>query len=237
MYSIQAPISPADFYIAAPLAKQAPDPFIYSLVHEIRNPLTNIVLSVELLESLLEGSESKELLDVIARNTERINNQIVDFLSYSQASDMQPTNYPICRLIDEVLEVVKDRLLLKNITVSKAYLASELKLMVNKQQVKIALTNIILNSIEAMQVGKGKLKLVVKAVQDKCLVKIEDNGCGIKKHNLRQIATPFYTQRQGGLGIGMSTATRMFQLNNIDLIVRSKPDHGTRFILLFRNKA
>lgn len=110
------------------------------------------------------------------------------------------------------------------------------KVTLNKQQIKIALTNIILNSIEAMTGGGGKLKIVVKVIDNKCVVKIEDNGSGIKKDNLRKIATPFFTQRKGGLGIGMSTSARMFRQNNIDLIVRSKPGRGTRFILMFGNE-
>jgi signal transduction histidine kinase len=233
MYSIQAPISPVEFYVAAPLAKQVPDPFLHSLIHEIRNPLTNIVLSVELLGELLKGNDSKEFLEIIARNAERINNLIVDFLSYSQAPDMHSGSYYVCPLIDEVLAIVRDRLLLKNVTVSKAYISTDMKVTLNQQQVKIGITNIILNSIEAMPKENGKLKLVVKTVKDKCVVKIEDNGCGIKKENLRQIATPFFTKRKGGLGMGMSTAARIFRQNNIDLIVRSKPDRGTRFILTF----
>lgn len=124
MYTIQAPISAVEMYVAAPLKRQVPDQFILSLVHEIRNPLTNIVLSVELLGDLLKGSDSKKFLEIISRNTERINNLIVDFLSYSQATDMQPGSYYICPLIDEVLEIVKDRLLLKNILVSKTYVTN-----------------------------------------------------------------------------------------------------------------
>jgi signal transduction histidine kinase len=71
--------------------------------------------------------------------------------------------------------------LLKNITVRKDYSTLDCKILVNKQEIKIALANIIINAIDAMPSENGKLKLITKSINGKCVIEIEDNGIGISK--------------------------------------------------------
>jgi signal transduction histidine kinase len=104
---------------------------------------------------------------------------------------------------------------------------------VNKQKIEIALTNIIINAIDAMHPENGKLKLITKSINGKCVIEIEDNGIGISKENLNNIFTPYFTDKAGGMGLGLSTTLGILKENHATVEVQSEEGMGTRFILSF----
>jgi signal transduction histidine kinase len=207
--------------------------FTYTLAHEIRNPLSTINLAVDMLKLTNNEQEKKICLDIITRNSLRINNLLTDLLTSYQLDETGSQKYSIDELIDEVLVTIGDSLTMKNIKVSKYYSTRDCKILLNKQKVKIALTNIIINAIEAMPLEKGELKLVTKLVNGKCVVEIEDNGSGISKENMKKIFTPYFTSKPGGIGLGLSSSLDILRANHFHVDVKSKEGSGTRFILLF----
>ena len=207
--------------------------FTLAIAHEIRNPLTNIQLSVEMLQSIIEDDKLKIFLDIIRRSTTRINDLIVELLKYNQ-EEVKSEKCSVHQLLDEILELVKDRLDLKNISVRKNY-EQDCELVLNRSEIKIALTNIIINAIEAMTTGKGRLKLATKSGKNKYGVLIQDNGCGISKERLKKIFKPYFTTKPTGLGVGLTAADNIFRSNDVRIKVDSKEGRGTRFILLFDN--
>lgn len=172
------------------IAQKKPGQFNAALAHEIRNPLSTIKLAVEMLQSGITGDNQKIFLDIIMRSSVRINDLITDLLKCQQANEVQTKKYSICQLLDEVLEMAKDRIMLKNISVRKEYAAKDCKIVLNRSKMKLALTNIIINAIDAMSTENGELKLVTKLVDDRYTIQIEDNGCGISKEDLKHIFKP-----------------------------------------------
>jgi len=162
-------------------------PLVSVLVHELRNPLTNIMLTIHLL--------------------------------------------------DEVIEAASDKIMIKNIAVRKDYAPYDLKIKMDGPKIKIALTNIIINAIDAMPSEKGELRLGTKLIKGKCAVSIQDNGSGISKENLPLIFDPYFTNKQNGVGVGLAATKDILQSNKVGVRVESLMGHGTRFILLFeKNK-
>jgi signal transduction histidine kinase len=210
--------------------------FASSLVHEVRNPLNNIKLSVETLESIIKDKDLKIYLDIIIRNSERINNLIIELLKYQQADEVQAEKHSIQQLLDEVIEMAGDRIRLKNIVIRKEYAAQDCKIILDRQKMKIALTNIIINAIDAMASDKGELKFITKSIDGKYVIQIEDNGCGISKKNLKDIFTPYFTNKLGGLGLGLTATFDILRSNHVGINVKSVEGKGTRFILLFDRK-
>ena len=208
-------------------------PFIIGLIHELRNPLTNIKLSVELLESATKDAEWKIFVDIIRRSTTRINDLINDLLKHRQNA-VQAERNSIHQLLDEVLELTKDRINLKNIMLIKKY-ARDCELTFNRSEMKIALTNIMGNAIEAMTAVDGKLEIVTKSVDGRYVLMIRDNGCGISKENLKNIFKPYFTSKADGLGLGLTATYNLLRSNNISVNVESGEGKGTCFILLFDN--
>lgn len=206
------------------------------LAHEIRNPLTNINLSINMLESAIQNSELKKYLDIIMRSSARINDLVNELLEYKQVEEMETEKYSIHQLMDEVLEITKDRIMLKNIAVSKDYAAKDFNMLLNRPEMKIALTNIIINAIDAMSSKNGVLTLVTKSMGPEFVIRIEDNGCGISKTNLQYIFKPYFTNKPGGLGLGLAATYNILQSNHIGVSVQSEEGHGTEFILVFGEK-
>ena len=207
------------------------DSFITALVHELRNPLTNIKLSVELLEFASTDDKWKTFLDIIRRSNMRISDLINDLLKNKQ-DEVEVDGHSIHQLLDEALELASDRISLKNIVVIKKY-EQDCKLTLNGPEMKIALTNIIVNAIDAMTTGKGQLTLITKSIESRYVVVINDNGCGISKENLKNIFKPYYTNKPSGLGIGLAATANILRSNNIRVNVESRETKGTCFILLF----
>ncbi|MFZ1799784.1 MAG: ATP-binding protein [Chitinophagaceae bacterium] len=206
--------------------------FIAFLAHEVRNPLANINLSVEMLNSIIEDTEEKKYLDIIIRNSGRINELITRLLTY-QKPEKEEASHSVNSLLNEVLNIVDDRMKLKSITVIKTFSTDDFVIVTNEAKMKIAFTNLIINAIEAMPTAAGILKLSGKYVEDKYMVTIEDNGCGISEDNLQSIFDMGYTNKPGGLGFGLQITKTILLANNVEIKVASIEGKFTRFTLLF----
>ncbi|MBA3828597.1 MAG: PAS domain-containing protein [Taibaiella sp.] len=213
-----------------------PNRFAAALAHEVRNPLTNINLSAEMLGTAMKGDDERAYVDIILRSSKRINNLIIEFLKYQKEDEITAEKYSIKDLLDEALEMTKDRLTLKHVAVKKDYSIQDDKIILNRPKTLIALINIIINAIDAMEAGKGELKLLTMSIDGKYVVQIEDNGCGISKVNLKYIFEAYYTNKPGGLGLGLATTYNILRANNVEIKVESEEGRGTRFILLFDKK-
>ncbi|GAC1449423.1 MAG: hypothetical protein NVSMB7_11470 [Chitinophagaceae bacterium] len=231
-------------YSSADLFRSLPPPVIVqkqqgefapALAHEVRNPLSNINLAVEMLQSMINGDEQKLYLDIIMRASARINDLVSDLLVYHQAGEVKPEKSSVQQLVNEVLAMTADRLMLKNITVSKYYPVTDCNILADKQKIKIALTNIIINAIDAMSPENGQLKLVIRAINGKSIIEIEDNGIGISKDNLQNIFKPYFTRKISGMGLGLSTTMETLLSNHARVAVQSEEGRGTRFIISFNS--
>jgi signal transduction histidine kinase len=220
-------------FIPSKIVQKQATQFAAALAHEVRNPLSNINLAVEMLKSLINNDEHKIYLDIIMRGAARINDLVTDLLISTQVVEIQAGKHSIHQLINEVIAMTEDRIKLKNITVRKEYAARDRKIILDKQKMKIALINIIINAIDAMPSEKGELKLITKSIDGKYVIQIEDNGCGISKAHLKHIFKPFFTKKPGGLGIGLATTYHILQSNHIGVNVESEEGKGTCFTLLF----
>jgi len=206
---------------------------LLALAHEVRNPLTNINLAVEMLVSELKEPDLKIYLEIISRNSILINDLLTHLLTHEDEVTIETRSHSIHQLLEEVLDLANDRIVLKTILVSKQFVSDDFKIICDKAQVKIALTNIIINAIDAMTPGKGNLRLITTSVDGAFQLRIEDNGCGISKENCKNIFKPFFTSRPGGLGLGLSTTENALRSNKIGMKVESEVGVGTSFVLCF----
>jgi signal transduction histidine kinase len=208
-------------------------PLVSVLVHELRNPLTNIMLTIHLLESKILDDNDRLYMDIIKRSSAKINDLVNDLLKGEQEQQIQTEEYSIHQLLDEVIEMAGDKIRLKNIVVKRSYASYDLKIKMDMPKIKIALTNIIINAIDAMGSEKGILKLGTKIIKGRYAVSIQDNGSGISKENLPLIFNPYFTDKPGGIGVGLAATKDILLSNQIGVRVESEMGHGTRFILLF----
>jgi signal transduction histidine kinase len=203
------------------------------LAHEVRNPLTNINLAVDMLECADKDDDPKLYLDIIRRGSARINHLICELLKYQEPDKAQESRYSMHRLLDEVLAMAADRIRLKNITVTKDFAVEDKRIMMDKAKIRIALTTIVINAIDAMSSENGVLRLTEGLVDGHYSLQIGDNGCGIPAEHLQEIFKPYFTRKPDGLGLGLSTTWDILQANHVRMDVESKEGEGTCFTLLF----
>ena len=212
-------------------------PLVSVLVHELRNPLANIILTVHLLESKILDDNDRLYMDIIKRSSAKISDLVNDLLKGQRDEKIPTEEHSIHQLLDEVIEAANDKIMLKNITVKKEFVPCDLNIKMDMPKIKIALTNIIINAIDAMPSEKGELRLGTKLIKGKCALSVQDNGNGISKENLPLIFEPYFTNKQNGIGVGLAATKDILQTNKVGVRVESLIGHGTRFILLFdKNK-
>ncbi len=214
-----------------------PEKFIYTLVHEMRNPLTNINLAIDVLMQTARDEGQAMLLEILMRNADRIKNMLADLLNSPNTHEIKPKPHSIRYLLQEVLMANKDRLQLKNITVRRNHSTQNFKINLDSFKVKIALTNIIINAIEAMPATNGLLEITTKQLHSVYYIVIKDNGTGISKENLNNLFKPYFTNKPGGMGLGLSGSLSILKANHIGINVRSEVGKGTRFILSYKKKS
>jgi len=205
--------------------------FTSALAHEVRNPLTSINLSLEMLYSATMDPELRPYLDIIMRGSMRINQLINELLKYQDKAETQAGRYSLHQLLDEALSITEERIILKKIRVRKEYSTEEDLIYVDKEKVRIAMANIIINAIESMSYKKGELTLTTRAFGKKFAVEITDNGTGISKEGLENIFRPYFSDKPAGTDPGLSTTLEILQYNHIGVDVSSEEGQGTSFIL------
>ena len=177
--------------------------------------------------------EQRQYLGMIVRGTKRIKELVNRLLLQDAATVARNEVYSLHQLLEEALAGVRDRMLLKNISVIREYAAAEHSVFLDPERVTIALTNILINAIEAMSKGKGELKLVTRSTDRESSIEIHDNGIGISKDGVKRIFEPFFSNKPGGMGIGLAATLDILRANHTQVDVRSEEGVGTCFVLSF----
>ena len=204
---------------------------VHVLAHEIRNPLTNVNLSVEQLESEISDPELGTYFDIIKRNVSRINNLLNELLQSAKPAEVKRIKYSVNTLLDETLELAKDRMALKNIKLIRDYSKDLCDVNIDETKMKIAFLNLIINAIEAMPENAGILKVNTYVEDGRCIVKIEDNGTGIAKENIGRLFEPYFTGKSTGMGLGLATTHNIIKSHDATIEVESAVGVGTTFII------
>jgi signal transduction histidine kinase len=164
---------------------------IRMLTHEIRNPLNNILLSSEQLISMSEDESQKEFLSIIQRNSIRINQIITELLNLANPTELVFEKIPLQEIMDESLSRASDRISLHKINVEKKYPSKPLIASADKNKLVLALTNILINAVEAMETGNGNLRIFLDESNEAYIISIQDNGHGIPREYLAKLFDPF----------------------------------------------
>ncbi len=205
-----------------------------AIAHEVRNPLTNINLANDQLRSgIIEKKEERDFLfEMVNRNSNRINQLIADLLSSTKTSELKYEKVSINTLLDETLEEARDRIILAKVEVVKHYNSNICDLSVDKEKIRIAFLNIIINAIEAMEsVDERVLTVTSTAENKKCKVMISDTGSGMDNESLTRLFEAYFTNKPNGNGLGLTNTQNIILNHNGDISVESKIGKGTSFLI------
>jgi signal transduction histidine kinase len=202
-----------------------------TMAHEVRNPLTNINLATEQLRLEMESNETTELLfQMISRNSERINQLVSDLLNTTRVADLTFSETSINTLLEESLDLAKDRIELKQIKVVKKFDLGICNIRVDVSKLKIAFLNIIVNAIEAMDTD-GILQIETTNTNHRCLIKISDNGIGMSKEQVGKLFEPYFTTKEKGNGLGLANSQNIILAHSGTISAESVLGRGTTFTI------
>jgi signal transduction histidine kinase len=211
--------------------------FARVLAHEVRNPLTNIHLALEQLREELppEVAENAEpYTGILERNAKRIEQHITQLLHASRSLEVELRPNAIANVMSDVIEQVRDRSKLLEIELEAEVPDDLPPVEVDPETLTIALVNLCVNAMEAMQEGKGRLLLRAHASEDHVMVELSDNGKGMSYEQQERIFQPFFSGRSGGMGLGLTEARNILEAHSAGVSVKSREGGGTTFLLSFR---
>src|ERR1700754_963547 len=204
-----------------------------TLAHEVRNPLTNINLSVEQLKPECLSEDANIYLDIIARNCGRIDSLISELLDLSRPAEISLQKTDLQDIINSTLAAASDRIALKNIRLDLAYPGQPAFVMADREKLKIAFLNILINAVEAVPAQSGVITISIQDESPNFRVLINDNGGGIPEENISRIFEPYFTSKTNGFGLGLAATWNILQSHRAAIDVNSQLGEGTSFMLTF----
>jgi PAS domain S-box-containing protein len=206
---------------------------IRTLAHEVRNPLNNINMSVDQLLTEKRSEDDQIYFDIIQRNSKRIDNLITELLESSRPYDLNFQQYDLKDIMEETLLMAIDRIKLRNIKLEKEFPSTETIIRADKDKLKLALLNFVINAVEAVEEKTGELKIWINSKDNKHILNIKDNGCGIAEEHLSRLFEPYFTTKRNGIGLGLASSLNILQSHKAKIDVRSGINAGTQFTISF----
>ncbi len=204
-----------------------------AIAHEIRNPLTSIAGSASMLAGMPSlNEERRQLLQIITRESERLNGIITDFLAYSRNRQYKLVEVDLLPLLEDTLTLLEHRLLAENtgIRIEREFSVSEARALADGDKIKQVFWNFCENAVRAMKEG-GALTISVNVVGPDWNISFADTGPGISPQIVDKIFEPFQSQFEGGTGLGLAIVYQIVQAHDGKVWARSKLGQGSEFIL------
>jgi len=198
--------------------------------HEIRNPLTSInILIHSMREKPPSGDSYKEDFKVIEEEIHRINEIVDQFLRFAKPAPPLLEKTEVSSIFEETLQLLRPQIEKQLIVVEKEFQPLPI-ILIDREQMKQAILNLLLNAIQAMP-GAGHLTLKGQNSEDGQWIhlSIQDSGVGIPGEDMNKLFDPFFSTKEGGIGLGLSIAHRIIDQHRGKIEVESVPGKGTLF--------
>ena len=215
------------------------DPMVYligSIAHEIKNPLGGIKGAAQLLRNNTQNASIDEYVDLIIRETDRLNLILRDYLTLCKKPAFNPVN--IHEVMEQALSIMAIPIKKAAIALKRSYDPSLPQVRGDEAKLLQVFLNIIKNAIESMDKG-GRLEVSTSPSKESvreggrikrwALINMKDTGRGISEKDLQKIFIPFYTKKKDGTGIGLAFSKKIIKDHGGLIKVKSQLHKGTSF--------
>jgi len=199
-----------------------------SIAHEIRNPLAAMRGSIQMLRSeLKEDSDHSQLMEIILRESDRLNKIVTDYLNYARPRPASMEKVDVSELIRETLKLLRNSPELSDGHALKEDLPTEpLIVKGDAEQLKQVCWNVARNSLQSMPNGGDFNVSANRTDAHRVLIRFQDSGCGMSPEQVERLFEPF-TSTTGGTGLGMSIVYQIIRDHSGTINVRSREGKGT----------
>jgi two-component system sensor histidine kinase HydH len=203
------------------------------VAHEIRNPLSSIKgFATYFKERYRENKVDQQTADIMIQEVERLNRVVSELLEFARPIAISKKATSVENIIKDSLRLIERQAAEKDIKIETAFSSTVKKIQVDRDRINQVLLNLYLNAIESMQDGEI---LNVALSMDKenkwVIIRVRDNGTGIKKKDLAHIFDPYFTTKPSGTGLGLAIVHNIIDAHNGKMEVDSSPENGTTVTL------
>ena len=199
-----------------------------SIAHEIRNPLAAMRGSIQMLRSEMDGdTEQAQLMEIILRESDRLNKIVADYLNYARPRPAELKNVDIGAVISDTFKLLRnsdeitDRHSLQEDLPARPAIVSG-----DPEQLKQVCWNIARNALKAMPRGGTFRVSLQDSANHRLRLTFADDGCGMTPEQVEHLFEPF-TSTTGGTGLGLSIVYQIIRDHNGTINVRSREGAGT----------
>lgn len=202
------------------------------VAHEVKNPLNAILMHVELARMKLAKGDNDlgQQMDIIASEIVRLDRVVKTFLDFTRPVELHPTNIELDSFLSEIAELARPLAEQAKIEVTIAQQTDGVSIGVDKDLMKQAVLNVVMNAIEAMP-GGGRLRFESGVRGDSAEISISDTGGGIPQELKDKIFRLYFTTKKKGSGIGLAMTFRIVQLHDGTIEFTSQSGKGATFII------
>jgi len=200
------------------------------IAHEIRNPLASIAGSFNLLQADLKlEPDQRQLVEIITRETDRLNKTITEFLSYARPRPPNRTRVDLSGLISETVQLMRNSPELKQEHRIETWLRP-IQIDVDESMMRQVFYNLASNAFKAMPEG-GLLTITLEGRNGNAQIRFEDTGAGLGEDELKRLFVPFNSKFKNGTGLGLPIVYQIVNAHNGAISVRSQKGQGTTVII------
>jgi len=199
-----------------------------SIAHEIRNPLAAMRGSIQMLRSeMKEDSDHAQLMEIILRESDRLNKIVTDYLNYARPRPALMEKVDVCEVIRETLKLLRNSPELSDgYAVNEDLPAESLIVKGDAEQLKQVCWNVARNALQSMPNGGTFIVTANRTDAHRVHLNFKDSGCGMSPEQVERLFEPF-TSTTGGTGLGMSIVYQIIRDHSGTINVRSREGKGT----------
>jgi two-component system sensor histidine kinase HydH len=200
------------------------------LAHEIRNPLSTIKGSAEMLLKNVnaDGAVAHELAGFISTEVDRTNALVTRFLDFARPLTLRLEKTDIAEVIDEAVAEVEKHTPPLDVSIYKNYSPDISPSLLDRQLIERVLYNLLLNAAQASP-PEGSVTVKTRQVDDTVEISVIDRGTGIAPKDRESIFNPFFTTKSSGVGLGLAIVSKIVDEHGGQITVESEPGAGSVF--------
>lgn len=210
--------------------------FTGGLAHEIKNPLSTVLLNLQLLQEDLDSNDPAHSrlsarLGTVSREAARLRDILDDFLRFAGKIELRKEKTNLNALLEELVDFFAPQAQLSRVQLRFSPQSNPIMIQIDPRLIKQTILNLMINALQAMP-GGGELIISASTNGDFAIVDVIDTGSGIAPEALGKIFQAYYSTKKSGTGLGLAMAQRIVQEHGGQLTVSSEIGKGSDFRMM-----
>lgn len=198
------------------------------LAHEVRNPLGSIRLFAEMLRTdLAQDVEKRSMLEHILASTAGLETTVSNLLAFAGPGDAPTHPCDLTELTADVCGLLAPACAQRGVRIEGPAEDRPCRIVGQPEGLRQVVLNLLGNALEATN-GRGAIRVAVERLEDRAILEVDDDGCGIEPDDLGRVFDPFFSRSRNGTGLGLSIVHRIVEGHGGRIGLESRPGVGTR---------